>query len=88
MNNSTLYWSKDFTAESKLYINFSEPLKISNALDMEETISKITDAVSTFKIDIIYVDTEADMAILPFIKKKLAEDYNYHNEIKMEVAHK
>lgn len=86
---STLYWSRNyFTAESMLYLNNSaEPLKINNSADMDEIISKIADVVQSAGVHTIYVNSKDDMALLPFIQKKLSENYNYNHEVKMEVVH-
>lgn len=77
-----VYWQRNnFTLGSNLYM-CEERVSLSN--DIENQIECVAQAIQATGADVIYVDNNSDLELLPFIQEKL-QKYNYNKELSMEV---
>lgn len=82
---SILYWDRNFTLGSRMFLNSNPEPVIIHADTLQEELDRIINTVQAFGIHTIYVNSESDFVFLGQIKNQLMKQYNYCHDVKMEV---
>ena len=80
-----LYWDRNFTLGSRMFLNNNPEPAIIHATTIQEELDRVVNVIQGLGIHTIYVNSESDFVFLNQIQTQLAQQYNYHYDVKMEV---